>query len=663
MQHMTREEAREYIKSRVLDYLHSEHPDAARAAEQGRQFKCLAGTHDDKTPSMIFYKDSNKVHCHACGANYDTFDLIGIDNGLHDSKDIFKKTYEYFNIKTESGKQNATAKATKASVSPIGAAHSTAKPKTEPKPEPDYSDFFLSAQKNINKTDYHTRRGISPETAARFGLGYIAEWRHPNVSKSVPATPRLIIPTSASSYLARDTRDNLSEKEKEYSKIKVGVVHLFNADALRTAQKPIFIVEGEIDALSIIEAGGIAVGLGSAANIGKLLAILEGEKPKQPLIIVPDNDERGRKAADELSEGLKGLVIPFYRQNIAGEYKDTNEALQNDRKNFISAVNKAENIEREAYLQTSAASHLQDFVNGIADSVNTEYIATGFPQLDGILDGGLFEGLYVIGAISSLGKTSLVLQIADKIAERGQDVLYFSLEMSRSELMAKSISRLTLLESMNTGGDIRNAKTARGITTGSRYAYYSDTEKEIIQKAVEAYGAYAERIFIHEGIGDIGAAQIRNEIDKHISFTGNKPVVVIDYLQILAPYEVKATDKQNTDKAVLELKRMSRDYKIPVIAISSFNRENYSSGVSMEAFKESGAVEYSSDVLIGLQLAVVGSFDDKMKPIERRAAVNSAKSKNPRDVELVILKNRNGDIGKTIAFNYYPAFNHFEERP
>ena len=51
---------------------------------------------------------------------------------------------------------------------------------------------------------------------------------------------------------------------------------------------------------------------------------------------------------------------------------------------------------------------------------------------------------------------------------------------------------------------------------------------------------------------------------------GTNPVVIIDYLQILAPTDIRATDKQNTDKAVLELKRISRDYSVPIIGISSF---------------------------------------------------------------------------------------------
>ena len=68
-----------------------------------------------------------------------------------------------------------------------------------------------------------------------------------------------------------------------------------------------------------------------------------------------------------------------------------------------------------------------------------------------------------------MGKTTFILQIADQIAQQKQDVLIFSLEMARTELMAKSISRLTI----ELCEDSKNAKTTRGITTGSKYAKYS----------------------------------------------------------------------------------------------------------------------------------------------------------------------------------------------
>ena len=60
------------------------------------------------------------------------------------------------------------------------------------------------------------------------------------------------------------------------------------------------------------------------------------------------------------------------------------------------------------------------------------------------------------------------------------------------------------------------------------------------------------------------------------------------------------------DKSVLELKRLARDLNAVIIGVSSLNRMSYNDAITMSAFKESGAIEYSADVLIGLQLAGVG---------------------------------------------------------
>ena len=153
-------------------------------------------------------------------------------------------------------------------------------------------------------------------------------------------------------------------------------------------------------------------------------------------------------------------------------------------------------------------------------------------------------------------------------------------------------------------------------------------------------------------MGDIGVNEIKETIEKHIKITGKKPVVVIDYIQILAPIDIKASDKQNMDKTVLELKRMTRDFKISIIGISALNRASYKDAIGMDAFKESGAIEYGSDVLIGLQLKGAG---------EKSFNVDEAKARNPRQIELVILKNRNGATGKKLDYEYYPLFNYFNE--
>ena len=580
--------------------------------------------------------------CFACGGYYDTLDLYGLAFGFKEFPQKLSGAAAYFGL-----------------IAPTPVKAKKKLYQTAPQsPETDCTAFFKAAQARLNETDYPQRRGLSASTCARFGLGYDPQWKNPKAPDSVPASPRLIIPTGKTSYLARDVRsqNELTDQAAKYTKVKVGKTRLFNAEALDTAAKPVYIVEGEIDAMSIVEAGGEAVALGSASNVHLLMERIREHRPAQPLILALDNDERGQKASAELEEALKAESVTYFVYNPCGEAKDANEALQMAPESFIRRVGDGERLpemERLSYLKTSAQGHLAAFIDGIAQSVDTPCLPTGFKTLDEALDGGLYEGLYIVGAISSLGKTTLVTQIGDQIAAGGHDVLIFSLEMARTELMAKSLSRHTLELALAAKMGTIYAKTARGITDGMRYARYGDREREIIRQAVVQYANYAGRIFIEEGVGDIDVTRIRERIARHIDLTGNTPVVIVDYLQIVAPYNERATDKQNMDKTVLELKRISRDFKLPMVAVSSLNRMSYGQKISMEAFKESGAIEYSSDVLIGLQLR--GAGEAGFDPTE-------AKKKNPREIEAVILKHRNGQVGGKIAFEYYPMFNFFKEK-
>lgn len=672
---MNREEARQYIIERGKEHLT---PD-----KSGKGFICpICGSGSGKNGTGLTTKDGVHFTCWAgCFTNADIIDIIGLENGLTDYNSKLQAAADAFNITVESYHRTTPQE----DFAPIAAEyqkqaknkritqdniHNTAYTNTqEAEREPDYTDFFLQANQNIERTSYH--RGLTLETLNRFKLGFVESWTHPKAPQA-PPSPRLIIPTSKYSYLARDTRADLTPEQAKYAKSKVGKVRIFNSKALYTAQKPVFIVEGELDALSIIDVGGEAVALGSTANRRALLAMLESRKPAQPLIIAMDNDEAGSKANRELAEGLERLRIPFYRIDIAQPYKDANEALNADREAFRTAVEEAENIEaetleaeREALKKEAVAYSLQDFLKNIEESKRAAFIPTGFSPLDNLLDGGLYAGLYVVGAISSLGKTTFCLQIADQIAASGQDVLIFSLEMARNELIAKSVSRLTLIYDLAENGSTANAKTTRGILTGTRYADYSQRERELIQRSVAAYGEYARNIYITEGIGNVGAEEIRGKVEKHIKLTGKAPVVIIDYLQIIAPADVRATDKQTTDHNVLELKRLSRDYSIPIIGISSFNRDNYTAPVNLASFKESGAIEYSSDVLIGLQYAGMdyqeGEADKAREKRIRelmRDAVEDGKAGKPQKIQVKILKNRNGSKGDALL-DFYPMFNYF----
>lgn len=660
---------------------------------------CGNGSGNDGTGIIVRKSKTNRRYyrCYKCGLHGDIIELWKISKGITDDREAFESIYAYYGLRVEDknldwndsieydgkykGKQythtqlhihnkSYTTTDTQLSI------HNNTNTMTDTQ-QTDYTEFYNEAHKHINDTDYH--RGLSQETLEAYNIGYIANWKNPK-SDNGPITPRLIIPTSKYTYLARDTR---KEAVKRYSKIKVGNNILFNADILYSSSEPIFIVEGEIDALSIIDVGGKAIGLGSTSNINRLISKLEEKIPEQILVIALDNDEAGQEATAKFKEAadkLKGLK--YFTANISGKYKDANEALEADREAFkqtiintieiaknkteelLEAEREEEEAERQALEREAAAYELDSFFDNIINTDKNEVIPTGFKNIDEILDGGLYAGLYVVGAISSLGKTTFVLQIADQIAKQGKDVIIFSLEMDRDELIAKSLSRITLEKDMKDNHDFTNAKTTRGILTFYRNNY-TTTEYQLINAAMKEYQSYAKNIYIVEGVGNLGAAQVRERVERHINVTGRKPIVFIDYFQILAPADIRATDKQNTDKNILELKRISRDYNIPIIGVSSFNRDNYTAPVNLASFKESGAIEYSSDVLIGLQYVGMDySEGEADKAREKRIRellkeqIENAKNGKKQEIEIKILKNRNGHRGEAVL-DFYPRFNYF----
>lgn len=651
---MTKDEARDKARAIPIgEYLET------ITTKKGRKYVCPicgSGTGPKGTAAGSVDPRTNKYSCFACNnKELDIFDLVGAMERLEPAQ-AFDRVYTMYGLKDGQTPQLPRVEAPRVEL-----------PQVEAPGLQKVQAYIKRGQAAIKEApeaiNYLLGRGMDPASIERFGLGYD------------PQARRLIIPYNPAGtyYIARklDSKDFIKPPTAE-----AGTDPLFNPGAL-DGPGPVYVVEAPLCAISIMQAGGQAIALVGTAY-SKLTDHIKKHGTAAPLIIALDNDDPGQTAQAALLDELQGLGAMAWAENVAGEYKDPNEALQAEPQAFTARVLEGiarapeilEAIEAEAreeearkeaeardeYQKTSAAAHLQAFADGIHASADTPYIPTGFSALDDILDGGLYEGLYIIGAISSLGKTTFALQIGDQIAAGGDHVLIFSLEMARYELMAKSISRLTAAKA-DPGAVLELGKTTRQITTGSKWGYYSEEEKRHIYEAMDDYEAYAGRVWIHEGIGDIGAAKIRETIETHIKLWGRRPVVIIDYLQILEPYDMRATDKQNTDKVVLELKKITRDHKLSILAISSFNRDNYKAPVNMASFKESGAIEYSSDVLIGLQLR---GLEEGGKPV-KDFDVDAAKSKEPREIQLKILKNRNGRTGNILDYDYYQKYNFFME--
>ena len=651
-------EAIELLKSKLPDYLNS------KGINPAKPFNCLNPKHDDRNPSMSYDAKNQRCHCFSCGASYDLLDLIGIDYGLDLFYDQLHKAADLYGIEIE-----------KSNSAPAGLQDpGEQKSKTAPEQLKDYSEQIRSCAMQLDDSpalDYLKRRGISPETAARHAIGYDPAF----TSATGAIWPALIIPTG-------DMQHSVSVRNMEYETTggnryeKRGPAGLFNARAISEDSKnPLFIAEGELDALSIIEAGGEAVGLGSAQNMKLIEAAADQIRADRLVILALDNDEAGQKGSKQLYDILTGKGINCAVFNPYGSAKDANDALITNREDFRQNIRNAEAQIRhqriaEYKASTSAAGMVAGFLQDVAESRYNRPVSTGFQQFDKLIDGGLYSGLYVLGAISSLGKTTFCLQIADQIAASGQDVMIFSLEMGAYELIAKSISRNSVILAMEeTHGRRDYAVTTRGVMDGSRYDGYSEKQKRRIAEATRRYKDYAENLIIHAAIGKISVSDIEKAVTLHRNITGAYPVVIIDYLQILKPESDRQTDKQATDSNITALKQLARN--MPVIAISSMNRESYKTGskgaanggkVSVTDLKESGGIDYGADVIIGLQFSDAGEIetDEKGKKISAYDE-RAAKKEDPRRITAVILKNRNGAVYGETDFKYIPMFNYFTE--
>lgn len=648
---MDRETARQEIRSRISC---TEYLERSKSGLYCCPF-CGSGKGEHGTGALKVY-DNNTYTCHACNERGDIIDLYRHRTGA-DYNTALSELAESIGISIDAYRPTAAAdfaperrqsaqNATGQVITPLQA--DTHQSGTEGKPEQpaDYTGYYKECRERITDAaaaDYLRSRGISIETAQAYWIGFDPQ---ADPAQSNHPCPRLIIPTSKEHYIARRI-----DKSKEFKAMnpKGSTPAIFNARVLYTPEvQEVFITEGAFDALSVIEAGAAAVALNSAANADALIKKLEQERTAATLILCLDNDERGRKATETIRSGLQRLNISYITADICKGYKDPNEALTADRAAFTEAIAQAQR--QTAAKPDNTAYYIDALMHSEIERFKDD-ISTGFTYLDKQA-GGLYSGLYVLAAISSLGKTSFALQLADQLAASGKEVLFFSLEQSKLELVSKSLARVTAQN------DLDNAVTSLAIRRG----YAPQQVKDAVAEYKECI---KDRLSIIEGNFSCNISYIGDYIRQYIKRNKTRPVVFIDYLQILQPAESnqRQSQKETVDNTVTELKRISRELDLTVFIISSVNRANYLTPIDFESLKESGGIEFTADVIWGLQLQCLNEdlFNSQNKIKEKRARIKEAKAETPRKIELSCLKNRYGIANYSCYFSYYPANDLFTE--
>jgi len=261
-----------------------------------------------------------------------------------------------------------------------------------------------------------------------------------------------------------------------------------------------------------------------------------------------------------------------------------------------------------------------------AQTVSSEYkknqvcipFANGqLSNLEQRMNGGLMGGrFYIIGGIPSSGKTALVNNMADNICLNNYPVLFFSYDDGRTELLYRTMARFS-------GQDIEQFNKA--ISENISKLLLADNVSKI----------RSLKYVVQEMIPVEKWSELIEQIKKK---HGKSPVIIIDYLRKIRLERANADERLRIDEILLKLTDLSKQYNMPVIAISELARDSYKAGqrLSMASFKESGMIEYEAS-----WLGILAVVEEKNNGYEIKDNWESI-IQHDGNIDLIIFKAKRG---------------------
>ena len=248
-------------------------------------------------------------------------------------------------------------------------------------------------------------------------------------------------------------------------------------------------------------------------------------------------------------------------------------------------------------------------------------IASGFYDLDSLTQGFQKSDLIIIAGRPSMGKTALGLNIASNIIKSSKlPVLFFSLEMSKEQIMYRLLAMETNLNQMK----LKTGKLSK-----------NDWLK--LNKIIKILAKFP--LFIDDTF-DLSIQDIRSKI-KTIIFEQNQiGLIIIDYIQLMQNSKLKNANRvQELSQITRSLKTIAREFNVPIIGLSQLSR-NVENRIDkkpiLSDLRESGSIEQDADLVLML-------YQNKLQtPTQNN---NSENIRNNNIVEIIIAKHRNGPIG------------------
>lgn len=201
-------------------------------------------------------------------------------------------------------------------------------------------------------------------------------------------------------------------------------------------------------------------------------------------------------------------------------------------------------------------------------------IPTGFDSLDALVGGWKPGMLVILAARPGVGKTSLALQFAKTAGQLGKWVNFFSFEMRSTDLAKIFISGES---------GVSRTKIRDGKVNAADWGKIYQVGATLPIKWIDRTG--------------INVHQIKTIVRKNRK-AGQCDMVVIDYLQLLAPTDRKLIREQQISEMSRTLKEIALSEGVPVICLSQLNREAEKEEPQTSHLRESGAIEQDADIII-----------------------------------------------------------------
>ena len=239
---------------------------------------------------------------------------------------------------------------------------------------------------------------------------------------------------------------------------------------------------------------------------------------------------------------------------------------------------------------------------------------SGFKDLDNLTGGFQPGNLVILAARPSMGKSALVVNIAENAALAGEPVVLFSLEMSESELAQRMVSSQAGIK----GEELRRGKVAE-----QRWPKILDVCNRLGQAP----------LFIDDS-SDTGVLEVRAKSRRlHHQIDGGLKLIIVDYLQLMRHEGRVESRVEQVSQISRGLKGLARELGVPVIALSQLSRNVEQRGGDkrpvLSDLRDSGAIEQDADVVMF---------------IYRDEYYNKEESEHPGEAEIIVAKHRNGPV-------------------